>query len=49
LVLGPDTPKGVVVTEEAEMTDISKTIADLLHFEMPTSKGKMLRTAFTLK
>ena len=46
LVLGPDTPKGVVVTEEAEMTDISKTIADILHFEMPTSKGEFLRTAF---
>ena len=49
LVLGPDTPKGVVVTEEAEMIDISKTIADLLHFEMPTSKGELLRTAFPLK
>jgi hypothetical protein len=46
LVLGPDTPKGVVVTEEAEMTDISITIADILHFEMPTSKGEFLRTAF---
>ena len=49
LVLGPDTPKGVVVTEESEMTDISKTIADILHFEMPTSKGELLRTAFPLK
>jgi hypothetical protein len=47
--LGPDTPKGVVVTEEAEMTDISKTIADILHFEMPTSKGELLRAAFPLK
>lgn len=46
LVLGPDTPKGVVVTEEAEMIDISKTIADILHFEMPTSKGEFLRAAF---
>ncbi|MDP4595881.1 MAG: alkaline phosphatase family protein [Crocinitomicaceae bacterium] len=49
LVLGPDTPKGVVVTEEAEMTDISKTIAEILHFEMPTSKGELLRTALPLK
>jgi hypothetical protein len=49
LVLGPDSPKGVVVTEEAEMTDISKTIADILHFEMPTSKGELLRAAFPLK
>ncbi|MFN5293724.1 MAG: alkaline phosphatase family protein [Flavobacteriia bacterium] len=46
LVLGPDTPKGVVVTEKAEMIDISKTIADILHFEIPTSKGEFLRTAF---
>lgn len=46
LVLGPDTPKGVVVTEEAQMTDISTTIAEILHFEMPTSKGEFLRAAF---
>ncbi|MEY4286794.1 MAG: hypothetical protein RL511_872 [Bacteroidota bacterium] len=46
LVLGPDTPKGLVVQEEAEMTDISTTIADILHFEMPTSKGEFLRMAF---
>jgi predicted AlkP superfamily pyrophosphatase or phosphodiesterase len=49
LVLGPDTPKGVVVQEEAEMTDISKTIAELLHFEMPTSKGVFLNAAFPKK
>lgn len=49
LVLGPDTPKGVVVTQEADMLDISKTIAEILHFEMPTSKGKFLRSAFPLQ
>jgi len=46
LVLGPDTPKGLVVQEEAEMTDISTTIAEILHFEIPTSKGEFLRAAF---
>ena len=46
LVLGPDTPKGVVVSAEAEMIDISTTIAEILHFEMPTSKGTYLRAAF---
>lgn len=49
LVLGPDTPKGVVVSEEAEMIDISTTIAEILHFEMPTSKGTYLRAAFPKK
>jgi len=49
LVLGPDTPKGVVVTQEADMLDISKTIAEIFHFEMPTSKGKFLRAAFPLQ
>ena len=49
LVLGPDTPKGVVVSEEAEMIDISTTIAEILHFEMPTSKGTYLRAAFPNK
>jgi arylsulfatase A-like enzyme len=49
LVLGPDTPRGVVVSEEAEMIDISTTIAEILHFEMPTSKGTYLRAAFPKK
>ncbi len=49
LVLGPDTPKGVEVSEEAEMIDISTTIAEILHFEMPTSKGSNLRAAFPKK
>lgn len=49
LVLGPDTPRGIVVTEEAEMIDISTTIAAILHFEMPTSKGTYLRAAFPMK
>lgn len=46
LVLGPDTPKGLEVTKEADMLDISQTIAQIMHFEMPTSKGEFLRAAF---
>ncbi len=46
LVLGPDTPKGKIVNEEAEMIDISKTIAEIYHFQMPTSKGNFLIDAF---
>ncbi|MEN9698837.1 MAG: hypothetical protein RLZZ301_35 [Bacteroidota bacterium] len=49
LVLGPDTPKGLAVQKEAELIDISKTIATLLHFDMPTSKGKYLNAAFPIK
>lgn len=49
LVLGPDSPKGTVITQEAEMIDISKTIAEIFHFEMPTSKGDVLRAAFPIK
>ncbi len=47
LVLGPDTPKGKEVTEAAELIDIAPTIAEIFHFEMPTSKGKFLIGAFT--
>jgi arylsulfatase A-like enzyme len=49
LVLGPDTPKGIEVTEEAELIDIAQTIAEIFHFEMPTSKGEFLRAAFLKK
>lgn len=47
LVLGPDTPKGLNIKKEGELIDISKTIATLLHFEMPTSKGRFLEESFT--
>ncbi len=46
LVLGPDTPKGLSIKKEGELIDISKTISTLLHFEMPTSKGRFLEEAF---
>lgn len=46
LVLGPDTPKGLSIQKEGELIDISKTISTLLHFDMPTSKGRFLEEAF---
>jgi arylsulfatase A-like enzyme len=46
LVLGPDTPKGVIVEKEAEMIDISKTISGIFQFQMPSSKGRFLNAAF---
>ncbi len=49
LVLGPDTPKGVIVAKKTDMIDISKTIATIFHFEMPTSKGAFLQEAFPIK
>ncbi|MFZ9586810.1 MAG: sulfatase [Crocinitomicaceae bacterium] len=46
LVLGPDTPKGISIKKEGELIDISKTISTLLHFDMPSSKGRFLKEAF---
>ena len=46
LILGPDTPKGLSVQKEGELIDLSKTISTLLHFEMPTSKGRFLQESF---
>lgn len=39
LAMGPDFKAGEVIAAPAEQLDISKTIAELLHFCMPTSKG----------
>lgn len=49
LVLGPDTPKNVVIDKKAGLIDISQTIAALMQFEMPTSKGRFLKEAFTIQ
>ncbi|MDP4761398.1 MAG: alkaline phosphatase family protein [Crocinitomicaceae bacterium] len=46
LVLGPDTPKGLSVKKQGELIDLSKTISTLLHFDMPSSKGRFLEEAF---
>lgn len=46
LALGPDFKQGQVVTEEYEQIDISLTISKLLHFDMPTSKGRVISSLF---
>lgn len=42
LALGPDFHKDLVVGTPAEMIDISATIAEMLGFLMPTSRGRVL-------
>ncbi|MFY7944848.1 MAG: sulfatase-like hydrolase/transferase [Crocinitomicaceae bacterium] len=49
LILGPDTPKNLSIKKDGELIDISKTIAQLLKFEMPTSKGRFLSESFISK
>jgi len=46
LALGPDFKKDLVVTEEFEQIDLSLTIAKLLHFDMPTSNGRVIGPLF---
>lgn len=46
LGLGPDFKKGVKIEHYGEQIDISATIADMLHFKMPTTKGKVLTQIF---
>lgn len=40
--LGPDFKKGYNSTSHYDLKDISTTIAELLHFEMPFSNGKVM-------
>lgn len=46
LILGPDTPAGVIDSTFYEQIDIAPTVAKLLKFEMPYSKGKIIESAF---
>lgn len=46
LAIGPDTPQNTVLKNCAEQIDISKTVAELLHFSIPTSKGRVLNELF---
>lgn len=46
VALGPDFKKGQVVEEEYEQIDLSVTIAKLLEFDIPTSKGKVIAPLF---
>ncbi len=42
LALGPDFQKDLIINTPAEMIDISATIAEMLGFLMPTSRGRVL-------
>lgn len=46
LAIGPDFKENVVLKKPFEMIDISKTIAELMRFEMPTSNGKVMTEIF---
>ncbi len=46
LGLGPDFKKDVVIKNYGEQLDISATIAEMLHFCMPTGTGKVLTEIF---
>ncbi len=49
LAMGPDFKKNSVVSKGGELIDISKTIAYIMGFEMPTSNGKVLNELFETK
>lgn len=46
LGMGPDFKKNQILKNCAEQLDISATIAEMLHFQMPTSKGRVLTEFF---
>lgn len=46
LAMGPDFKKDVVIGNQGEMIDISKTISRMMGFDMPTSKGRLLNELF---
>ncbi len=43
---GPDFKKNTIVSTERELIDIPVTIAELLHFELPNSNGKIMTELF---
>jgi hypothetical protein len=49
LAIGPDFKKNTIISEGGELIDISATIAEILGFCMPTSKGKILEELFERK
>lgn len=46
LAIGPDFKKDVIISDKAEMIDISQTIARMLSFDMPTCEGRVLTELF---
>lgn len=43
---GPDFKKGVIISEKYDQRDIPVTVAELLHFSMPTADGKVMWELF---
>ena len=43
---GPDFKQGVIVDNKRELNDISATVAELLHFDAPYVKGKVMTELF---
>ena len=46
LAMGPDFKKNVIIDKGGELIDISKTISEMFHFDMPSSKGRILTEMF---
>lgn len=46
LAIGPDFKKNVTLDTPGELIDISKTISEMFHFDMPSSKGRVLTELF---
>lgn len=44
--IGPDFQKNKISNSPFELIDISKTVSELLQFQMPTSKGKLITDLF---
>lgn len=49
LAMGPDFKKNTIITQEGELIDISATIAEILGFCMPTSRGRILEELFEIR
>ena len=49
IALGPDFKRNVVLENNYEQIDISATIAQMLHFDMITSEGIVMKDLFLEK
>jgi len=45
MILGPDTPAGIIDNSVCEQIDIAPTVGSYLHFATPSSQGKVIRSA----
>ena len=45
MIIGPDTPAGIVDNSFCEQIDIAPTVGLYLHFATPSSQGKVIRSA----